>query len=228
MLIQGPESTYIVQEQLGQGLFGRVYRIQNQDNQLEFAMKIAGSRRFEMQNEIDIMQCLKDLQIRNVIDLKESFEVCNYKVVIMELASYSLREMDLLNSEPEFSLLSLVDQMEDLAESIQKMHMNGLTHNDIHSGNVLIGKDRIRSTLLLADFGASSRFEPSNFDLEHTCDDYKKYVKFDWKRFLTLFGNLLHDSPKEKEMVNGFESKETYSDVKILIKQVRGSLLDHT
>lgn len=155
------DRSYLLQERLGEGAMGTVYRATQLVNGQVVALKLV-PRQFatgdELSDELEVQyrlalarefQTLASLHHPNVIRvLNYGFDQQYGPYYIMELLEAPLTPLEASISRPEEGRIRLIAQ---LLRALAYIHQRGVIHRDIKPSNVLVVTDELK----LVDFGIS-------------------------------------------------------------------------
>jgi serine/threonine protein kinase len=147
---------YIIQEKIGNGSFGSIYKGINQRTKEKVAIKteLIEKETKLLKNESIIYQYLKD--INGIPNVKWFGKDNKYYFMIIPLLGISLDNYKKNNSISLEFIINIGKQILNLLESI---HGKGLIHRDIKPDNFLFGFD---NQLYLIDFGFSKSYLKDN------------------------------------------------------------------
>ncbi|KAG5176290.1 hypothetical protein JKP88DRAFT_335952 [Tribonema minus] len=144
---------YELQEQIGKGSFGKVYKAQHRDGTIH-AIKIIDLESQEddmedVQQEISMLQTCKCPQLTHYYG---SFMVDSSLWIVMELLEGGslqelMKEAQCTINEPTIAWI-----MRDMLQALVYLHSERKIHRDIKAANVLIARD---GSVRVADFGVS-------------------------------------------------------------------------
>lgn len=142
---------YEVIGSLGEGSFGRVYKVKQLSNGEIVALKVI-SKRGKSNNEIKDLksECViqKKLTHPNIIQMLDSFETENEIVVITEFAHKALNVI--LNKEGYLSEIKVQSIVWDLVSALYYLHSHRVLHRDLKPQNILLD---VKNKAKLCDFG---------------------------------------------------------------------------
>lgn len=179
-------SHYEVLKKLGEGTFGKVYRIKSKSNGEIRAMKqipkttITNQSQFEM--EIEIMA---KMDHPNIIKLYECIEDDRFVYLIMEECSGGElfeRIIEKTKGKKMFTEKEAAVIFKELMSAICYCHINGVCHRDLKPENLMFDSLEDDSPIKIIDFG------------------YSKIIQQDsagkFKRMTTKVGTLYYVSPE--------------------------------
>ncbi len=177
---------YEIKELIAQGRFSDVYNACKANNCNYIVKKI--NEGIDTYNEIQIGHHLGKLGISPKI---YAYWYCDgYYVVYKKINGLSLKEYiniykDKLKSSQQFSdrLKKKIDKI------VEKMHNNGISHNDLHHENILLEIDTYGNIkkVYIIDFGLSSVFNSPSHAKEYHKHGYEKEREEFYKHEMSPF-----------------------------------------
>lgn len=152
--LASPRGSYRIEGVLGEGEFGAVYLCSGPFDQVYAVKMMRPSNRpyAEVQAEwAKEVQRLLSLRHPNVVYIHDAFEQGYLFFLALEKCDHPLSAM--LGSPMHESLV--LELGRQILFAVQFLHDNGIVHDDIHAGNVLVTHAADRPVLKLADFGIS-------------------------------------------------------------------------
>jgi calcium-dependent protein kinase len=172
---------YEVIKKIGEGSFGKVYKVKNKDSGEERAMKqVAKDKIPDLGNFKNEIKILKMLDHPNIIRLYEVFEDDKNFYLFNELCSGGSLVNKITNAKEKLTEKEMAKIFKQLVSAVAYCHEKGVCHRDIKLDNILFLTNDKNSTLKLIDFGLS--------------------IEFKQKKLSTKLGTLLYISP---EIVKG-------------------------
>ncbi|MGL4420855.1 MAG: protein kinase domain-containing protein, partial [Gemmataceae bacterium] len=157
---------YELQEELGRGAMGVVYRAIRVADQLPVAIKMIlpaqGSTRKQLDRFLREAAILRELDHRHVVrfyDVGESNEGLLF--LVMELVE-GPNAAQVLREKGPLELKGAVRIATQFLMGLGHAHERGFVHRDVKPGNLLIGRDGSKRITKLADFGLARVYESSN------------------------------------------------------------------
>lgn len=152
---------YEVGEKIGQGMFGKVFKVRHLETEKYWAMKVvnkekAGSSAIKLlEREVTI---LKRVDHENIIKLNEVFETGKKMYLVMELCEGG-ELADILKEKQTFSEEDTKVIMTKMAEAISYLHKRDIVHRDLKLENILLSQNPKDPTdklhIKVTDFGLS-------------------------------------------------------------------------
>lgn len=170
MLVQEVEGDpYLFYEEtklLGEGSFGKVFKVRHRISNVTRAMKIINKEKAAIGseeeqaliNEINILKCLDH---PNIIKVYEFFNTQKKLYIISELCTGG-ELFDKISVVKTFTERICAHIMRQLFSAVQFCHTNGIIHRDLKPENILIESQEEASkelfTIKVIDFGTSDKF----------------------------------------------------------------------
>ena len=157
---------YKIITQLGQGSFGKIYLVQNANNELYTMKKLIYSEELDVQAVIKEYKMCYKLKHPNVVKIlgifSKKLDKTTYVVyVLMEVGLTDWEKeikshIEKKNFYTEKELLHIMNQLITVLSFLQK---NNISHRDIKPQNILVFKNNIYK---IADFGEAKQIENIN------------------------------------------------------------------
>ena len=195
-------SQYVIEQKLGEGGMGVVYRAHDEKLQREVALKFLGTlptgTSASHERALQEARAISALNHPNICTIYEVGEIEGRPYIAMEFV-----EGRPLSLEIPSTGLSL-DQVEryglQLADALAHAHSRGVIHRDLKAANVMVTPS---GRLKVLDFGISQRFEPGRIGDGTTILDQS------WESQHTFTGTLPYIAP---EILKGQEA-DVRSDI---------------
>jgi len=182
-------SHYVIQQKLGEGGMGVVYRARDEKLQRDVALKFLGGlptgSSASHERVLQEARAISALNHPNICTVYEVSETEGKPYIAMEYVEGRSLSMEI----PSIGLS--LDQVErygmQLADALAHAHSRGIIHRDLKSANVIVTPS---GRLKVLDFGISRRLEPGHGGEETT--------KFDqsWESQHTFAGTLPYTPPE--------------------------------
>ena len=145
------DNKYIVEQFLGEGTFGRVYRVSEAGKSKHYALKMLKLWTIEASERTKLLNRFDQEYATGLI--KSDYLVQSYSSGIVEGNPYILMEYcpggDLMNAV-ECKQVDIVLAAYQVLLGLKALHANGKVHRDLKPENVLLKEDK---TVTLTDFG---------------------------------------------------------------------------
>ena len=171
MLVQQAEGDpYEVFEELkllGEGSFGKVFKVAHKQSRVIRAMKIINKQRAAIGSEeektlINEISILKSLDHPNIIKVYEYFNSKRKLYIVSELCTGG-ELFDKISQDRIFNERVSAHVMKQLLSAVQFCHANGIIHRDLKPENILIESveeaKKEYFTIKVIDFGTSDKYK---------------------------------------------------------------------
>ena len=164
-------SKYKPIKKLGEGSFGKVYKVEY--NNQYYAMKMENKKHSQglLESEATIMSYLKGPNIPNIIFFGQNLD---YNILIMQLMGKSLE--DLINVHKIFTIKTVCMLGFQMVNNLQYIHDRHIIHRDIKPDNFVMGLNENNAHLYIIDFGLSKKYRSSKTLLQYPLIKRKKLV----------------------------------------------------
>ena len=183
---------YIIDRQIGEGSFGKVFRAHHKTSREKVAVKInhGENDNIILKNEARIYTILAD--IKGVPKMRNFGMDGSYNFMVMDILGPSL--LDLKNeygsaennthNEKTLSLQTVLSLGLQMLRRIEDIHTKGFIHRDIKPDNFLFGSETHQHVLYIIDFGLTKKYckyidtdNSSSQDIEHiSCETGRKII----------------------------------------------------
>ncbi|CAL7934438.1 unnamed protein product [Xylocopa violacea] len=146
---------YDLREELGKGAFSVVRRCVQKSTGHEFAAKIINTKKLTARDfqklEREARICRK-LQHPNIVRLHDSIQEEHYHYLVFDLVTGGELFEDIVARE-FYSEADASHCIQQILESVQHCHQNGVVHRDLKPENLLLASKEKGAVVKLADFG---------------------------------------------------------------------------
>ncbi|MDD5067946.1 MAG: serine/threonine-protein kinase, partial [bacterium] len=153
------QERYRILDKLGEGGMSVVYRVEDQKEKRQVAVKFLKSGIVSSYVE-DIIRFKKEVEVvsrfdhPNIAKFYETGEYQNIPYLVMEIVDGE-NLADILLRGKRYSVAESVEIISQLCEVLSYVHSRGIIHRDIKPGNIVIRKDGEKNRVKLLDFGLS-------------------------------------------------------------------------
>lgn len=177
---------YIIQQKIGEGSFGQIFRAHNKISGENVAVKInyGENDNIVLKNEARIYTILSD--IKGVPNMRNFGMDGSYNFMVLDILGPSLLDLkndygvipkiinNKINNKKTLSLKTVLSLGLQMLRRIESIHDKGFLHRDIKPDNFLFGSERYPHVLYIIDFGLAKKYckyvdteETSPHNIEH-------------------------------------------------------------
>uniref|UniRef100_A0A803JYF6 Myosin light chain kinase n=1 Tax=Xenopus tropicalis TaxID=8364 RepID=A0A803JYF6_XENTR len=150
---------YDVEERLGTGKFGQVFRIVEKKSRKIYAGKFfkaySAKDKEGIRQEIAIMNCLHHPKLVQCVD---AFESKADMVMVLELVSGGELFERIIDEDFELTEREVIKYMKQICEGVEFIHKQGIVHLDLKPENIMC-VNKTGTKIKLIDFGLARRLE---------------------------------------------------------------------
>ncbi|KAM6461571.1 myosin light chain kinase, smooth muscle isoform 3-T3 [Liasis olivaceus] len=150
---------YHVEERLGSGKFGQVFRLVEKKTGKVWAGKFfkaySAKDKENIRQEISIMNCLHHPKLVQLVD---AFEEKANVVMVLELVSGGELFERIIDEDFELTERECIKYMKQISEGVQFIHKQGIVHLDLKPENIMC-VNKTGTRIKLIDFGLARRLE---------------------------------------------------------------------
>ncbi|XP_062972742.1 myosin light chain kinase, smooth muscle isoform X2 [Elgaria multicarinata webbii] len=150
---------YNVEERLGSGKFGQVFRLVEKKTGKVWAGKFfkaySAKDKENIRQEISIMNCLHHPKLVQCVD---AFEEKANIVMVLELVSGGELFERIIDEDFELTERECIKYMKQISEGVQYVHKQGIVHLDLKPENIMC-VNKTGTQIKLIDFGLARRLE---------------------------------------------------------------------
>nr|XP_056717065.1 myosin light chain kinase, smooth muscle isoform X2 [Euleptes europaea] len=150
---------YDVEERLGSGKFGQVFRLVEKKTRKVWAGKFfkaySAKDKENIRQEISIMNCLHHPKLVQCVD---AFEEKANIVMVLELVSGGELFERIIDEDFELTERECIKYMKQISEGVQYIHKQGIVHLDLKPENIMC-VNKTGTKIKLIDFGLARRLE---------------------------------------------------------------------
>jgi len=156
------QDVYDLHERLGQGRFGKVYRVTDKSNaNLEFAAKVMRALKpkdhSSVRMEIDTMNTLRHPKL---VQLIAAFSHGREITMVMDYVSGGELFERVVDEDFELTERICIKFIRQICEGVGYMHENQIIHLDLKPENILC-VDKTGTGIKIIDFGLARKFDPN-------------------------------------------------------------------
>jgi len=150
-----PELLWEAVDNLGEGSFGMVQKVQSKkDSKLFAAAKVIPVKyEEELEDFVIEVDILKEFPHEAIVGLAGAYLWKNDLWIVLELCEGGAVDDVLIELEEGLSEPAIKGINQQLLKGMEYLHNNGVIHRDLKAGNILLKKD---GSVKLTDFGVSS------------------------------------------------------------------------
>uniref|UniRef100_A0A8C6IUG9 Myosin light chain kinase, smooth muscle n=1 Tax=Melopsittacus undulatus TaxID=13146 RepID=A0A8C6IUG9_MELUD len=150
---------YNIEERLGSGKFGQVFRLVEKKTGKVWAGKFfkaySAKEKENIREEISIMNCLHHPKLVQCVD---AFEEKANIVMVLEMVSGGELFERIIDEDFELTERECIKYMKQISEGVQYIHKQGIVHLDLKPENIMC-VNKTGTSIKLIDFGLARRLE---------------------------------------------------------------------
>ncbi|XP_038607409.1 myosin light chain kinase, smooth muscle [Tachyglossus aculeatus] len=150
---------YDIEERLGSGKFGQVFRLVEKRTGSVWAGKFlkaySAKDKEDIRREIGIMNCLHHPKLVQCVD---AFEDKANIVMVLEIVSGGELFERIIDEDFELTERECIQYMKQISEGVQYIHKQGIVHLDLKPENIMC-VNKTGTRIKLIDFGLARRLE---------------------------------------------------------------------
>ncbi|XP_037381323.1 myosin light chain kinase, smooth muscle isoform X3 [Talpa occidentalis] len=150
---------YDIEERLGSGKFGQVFRLVEKKTRKIWAGKFfkaySAKEKEAIRDEISIMNCLHHPKLVQCVD---AFEEKANIVMVLEIVSGGELFERIIDEDFELTERECIKYMKQISEGVEYIHKQGIVHLDLKPENIMC-VNKTGTRIKLIDFGLARRLE---------------------------------------------------------------------
>ncbi|XP_067405728.1 myosin light chain kinase, smooth muscle isoform X3 [Emydura macquarii macquarii] len=150
---------YNIEERLGSGKFGQVFKLVEKKTGKVWAGKFfkaySAKDKENIRQEISIMNCLHHPKLVQCVD---AFEEKANIVMVLEIVSGGELFERIIDEDFELTEIECIKYMRQISEGVQYIHKQGIVHLDLKPENIMC-VNKTGARIKLIDFGLARRLE---------------------------------------------------------------------
>ncbi|XP_068805189.1 myosin light chain kinase, smooth muscle isoform X2 [Struthio camelus] len=156
---QKVSDVYNIEERLGSGKFGQVFRLVEKKTGKVWAGKFfkaySAKEKENIREEISIMNCLHHPKLVQCVD---AFEEKANIVMVLEIVSGGELFERIIDEDFELTERECIKYMRQISEGVEYIHKQGIVHLDLKPENIMC-VNKTGTSIKLIDFGLARRLE---------------------------------------------------------------------
>ena len=165
-------SHYILEEKIGDGGFGDVYRARDINSGLNVALKIsrpdAGESKLKDREQrfLREVSCISKLRHPNIVQLFDYGSLPDGTLFLVMEYVCGLNLEVLIKRDAPFSFVYASEIILQVLDALDEAHRQGIVHRDLKPANIMLVRQGLRSDVVkLLDFGIAKAFDGTEPDL---------------------------------------------------------------
>lgn len=165
-------SHYILEEKIGDGGFGDVYRARDINSGLDVALKIsrpdAGESKLKDREQrfLREVSCISKLRHPNIVQLFDYGSLPDGTLFLVMEYVCGLNLEVLIKRDAPFSFVYASEIVLQILDALDEAHRQGIVHRDLKPANIMLVRQGLRSDVVkLLDFGIAKAFDGTEPDL---------------------------------------------------------------
>jgi len=186
---------YEVIKKIGEGAYGKIYKVKNKQSGDIRAMKQIEKSRIpdinKFQNEIKILAMVDH---PNIVRLFEVIEDDKYFNLFQELCTGGELSRKIQTTQLKEKEIARI--FNEIMSAVAYCHEKGIAHRDLKLENILFASESPDSPVKIIDFGFSVLLGKNDINKEKNNDNGNNLKKFGFKRMKSKVGTLYYISPE--------------------------------
>ncbi|CAD8141750.1 unnamed protein product [Paramecium pentaurelia] len=150
---------YTVKEMIGQGGFGKVYKVVHRQTGMVRAMKLILKSKLKKEDQEKLLEetnILMDIDHPNIVKLYEMYQDDNSYYLISEYCDGG-ELFEKIKFVQTLTEKEIANYMKQILTAVAYCHSKGIVHRDLKPENILFDSKNQGASLKIIDFGASAK-----------------------------------------------------------------------
>ncbi|CAK91783.1 unnamed protein product (macronuclear) [Paramecium tetraurelia] len=153
--------SYLIKEMIGQGGFGKVYKVVHKQTGMIRAVKMILKEKMKQEDEERLLEetaILMDIDHPNIVKLYEIFSDTYSYYLVSEYCEGG----ELFQKIKLVSILTekeIANFMKQILSAVSYCHQKGIVHRDLKPENILFDQKHDQASIKIIDFGASAKLQ---------------------------------------------------------------------
>ncbi|CAD5212444.1 unnamed protein product [Bursaphelenchus okinawaensis] len=175
MVISAAKGNYIVENMLGEGGFGAVFKVHSESEPKKvYAMKVEKKletrKHSKLKMEIAILKAVADERkkgkVSHFTEIIDRAKKPTYTLIVMQLVGKSLSDLKAGRPEKVFSTATGLGVGQQCLQAVEELHNAKFVHRDIKPANYAVGLDEQAHVIYILDFGIARKFVKNDGELK--------------------------------------------------------------
>ncbi|CAD8118042.1 unnamed protein product [Paramecium sonneborni] len=153
--------SYLIKEMIGQGGFGKVYKVVHKQTGMTRALKMILKEKMKQEDQEKLLEetsILMDIDHPNIVKLYEIFSDTFSYYLISEYCDggelfEKIKHVQILTEK------EIANYMKQILSAVSYCHQKGIVHRDLKPENILFDQKNKYATIKIIDFGASAKLQ---------------------------------------------------------------------